>query len=138
MPINGVFQNFRFTRWHPKYDFFNFSKRMFTVQPDMSENVQQYLNEIDLWHWNPFRLNHLTGNRCLHFTMMKLWQRYNFSQRFKIAPQVLMAYCDILEEHYQIVSHLWIFRNSLTTLKFKKNSSILVRKFRSFRGQNSK
>ena len=77
---------------------------MFTVQPDMSENVQQYLNEIDLWHWNPFRLNHLTGNRCLHFTMMKLWQRYNFSQRFKIAPQVLMAYCDILEEHYQIVS----------------------------------
>jgi len=77
-------------------------QRMFTVQPDMSENVQQYLNEIDLWHWNPFRLNHLTGNRCLHFTMMKLWQRYNFSQRFKIAPQVLMAYCDILEEHYQI------------------------------------
>ena len=77
---------------------------MFTVQPDMSENVQQYLNEIDLWHWNPFRLNQLTANRCLHFTMMKLWQRYNFSQRFKIAPQVLMAYCDILEEHYQIVS----------------------------------
>ena len=83
---------------------FSILKRMFTVQPDMSENVQQYLNEIDLWHWNPFRLNHLTGNRCLHFTMMKLWQRYNFSQRFKIAPQVLMAYCDILEEHYQIVS----------------------------------
>ena len=64
---------------------------MFTVQPDMSENVQQYLNEIDLWHWNPFRLNQLTANRCLYFTMMKLWQRYNFSQRFKIAPQVLMA-----------------------------------------------
>ena len=32
------------------------------------------------------------------------WQRYNFMQRFRISPTVLMAYADIIEEHYQIVS----------------------------------
>ena len=77
--------------------------RMFTTQPDVSENVQKYLNVIDRWDWSPFQLNQLTGNRCLHFTMMKLWQRYNFSQRFSISPSVLMAYADVLEENYQIV-----------------------------------
>jgi len=77
-------------------------QRMFTTQPDVSENVQKYLNVIDKWNWSPFQLNNLTGNRCLHFTMMKLWQRYNFSQRFSISPNVLMAYADVLEEHYQV------------------------------------
>ena len=77
---------------------------MFTVQPDLSENVEKYLNKIDDWGWNPFVINNLTCNRGLHFTMMKLWQRYNFIQRFRISPNVLMAYADILEEHYQIVS----------------------------------
>ena len=83
--------------------------RMFTTQPDVSENVQKYLNVIDRWDWSPFQLNQLTGNRCLHFTMMKLWQRYNFSQRFSISPSVLMAYADVLEENYQIVSDLEIY-----------------------------
>ena len=56
---------------------------MFTLQPDLSENVQKHLNRIDNWGWNPFHINELTCNRSLHFTMVKLWQRSGVTWHLK-------------------------------------------------------
>lgn len=55
---------------------------MFTIKQDViSDQLSEFLSEIDNWGWNPFRAAQLTNGQPLNFSMLELFRKYNINKR---------------------------------------------------------
>ncbi|CAG5097178.1 Oidioi.mRNA.OKI2018_I69.XSR.g14965.t2.cds [Oikopleura dioica] len=78
-------------------------QKMFTIKQDViSDQLSDYLSEIDNWGWNPFKAGELTNGHPLHYSMLELFRKYNINSRFGIKQTTLINFADAIEEEYQV------------------------------------
>lgn len=78
-------------------------QKMFTIKQDViSDQLSEFLSEIDNWGWNPFRAAQLTNGQPLHFSMLELFRKYNINKRFGIKQSTLVNFANAIEEEYQV------------------------------------